>query len=140
MLEKTFFMIKPDGLARGLAEQILALVEAAGLRVIRKKKIMMSGEQAADLYSPHLGQNFYPGLVRYMTSGEVLCVEVEGEAAVARLRTLMGATDPERALAGTIRGDLKEKETATPEGTIKNLVHGSDSPASAKRELGIFFK
>ena len=100
----------------------------------------MTPDQAADLYSPHLGKNFYPGLIKFITSGIAVCCVVSGENAIARLRRLMGATNPEAAAPGTIRGDLREENVRTEYGTIKNLVHGSDSRASAKRESGIFFK
>ncbi|MBU0672586.1 MAG: nucleoside-diphosphate kinase [Candidatus Margulisbacteria bacterium] len=133
-------MIKPDGVSRGLADEVLVRVKKAGLKLIRQKELTMTKELAADLYSPHLGKRFYPGLVKFITSGPVTCCVVEGEDAIGRLRELMGATDPRKALPGTIRGDLKEANVLNPDGIIKNLVHGSDSPASAKREIPIFFK
>ena len=139
MLENTFFMVKPDGVSRGLEEIIFARVEEAGLKLIQKKKILMAGDQAKDLYSPHLGKDFYAGLIKFITSGEVICGVVRGEDAVARVRELMGATDPRQADVGTIRGDLKEDTVVNSDGIIKNVVHGSDSPESAKREIAIFF-
>jgi nucleoside-diphosphate kinase len=138
--ERTFFMLKPDGTSRGLEKEIYARIEQAGLKVIQKQRLKMSENQAADLYSPHLGKKFYPGLIRFITSGEVVCSVVEGEEAIARMRDLMGATDPREAGPGTIRGDLKEENVLNAEGIIKNLVHGSDSPESANREIRIFFK
>lgn len=140
MLEQSFFMIKPDGVSRGLEDEIFRRVEQAGLRVIKKYKHRITKDQAADLYSPHLGKHFYPGLIDFITSGPVVCSLVEGENAIAWLRDLMGATDPRKAEAGTIRGDLKEENVLNETGIIKNLVHGSDSPQSAGREIAIFFK
>jgi len=140
VLEKTFFMVKPDGTSRGLEDEIFGRVEKAGLKVVKKKKIKMTADLAADLYAPHVGKSFYAGLMQFITSGPVIGSVVEGEGAIARLRDLMGATNPEEALAGTIRGDLKEKNIRTAAGTIKNLVHGSDSLESAKRETKIFFR
>ena len=140
MLEKTFFMIKPDGVSRGLTETILKRVSDAGLEVEVKKQITLTREQAAQLYQPHLGKKFYPGLVKFITSGPVLACLVSGEGAISRLRALMGDTDPLAAERGTIRGDLKEAAVLNEDGIIKNLVHGSDSPAAAVRESAIFFK
>ena len=140
MLERTFFMVKPDGVSRGLEKEIFERIEKSGLKVIQEKKLAVTEGQAADLYSPHLGKKFYPGLIRFITSGEVVCCVVEGQDAIARLRELMGATDPREAGPGTIRADLKEENVLNAEGIIKNLVHGSDSPQSAQREIAIFFK
>jgi nucleoside-diphosphate kinase len=123
--ERTFFMLKPDGTSRGLEKEIYARIEQAGLKVIQKQRLKMSENQAADLYSLHLGKEFYPGLVRFITSGEVVCSVVEGEEAIARVRDLMGATDPREAGPGTVRGDLKEENVLNAEGIIKNLVERS---------------
>lgn len=140
MREKTFFMLKPDGVARGLTEVIFSRVEGVGLRVLKSERITMTDKQAAELYKPHLGKSFYAGLVKFITSGPVTICVVTGENAVQRLRELMGETDPRNAAAGSIRGDLREEDVLNPDGIIKNLVHGSDSPESAERELAIFFK
>jgi nucleoside-diphosphate kinase len=140
VLEKTFFMVKPDGVSRGLEKEILRRVEQAGLKIIQKKRFGMREDQAADLYSPHLGKPFYPGLIKFITSGKVLCCVVEGEDAISRMRELMGPTDPREAGKGNVRGDLREENVLNAEGIIKNLVHGSDSPQSAQREIAIFFK
>ena len=139
MLEKTYFMIKPDGVARGLTDKIIKMVEDAGLKVEARKEINVTPAQAADLYRPHLGKKFYPGLIKFITSGPVLACLVSGESAISRLRALMGDTDPLAAERGTIRGDLKEMAVINEDGIIKNLVHGSDSPAAAARESAIFF-
>lgn len=140
MAEKTLLLIKPDGVARGLIDTIIKRVEAAGLKVETKKEIALTGEQAAELYRPHLGKQFYPGLVKFITSGPVMACIVSGEQAISRLRALMGDTDPLAAERGTIRGDLKEMAVINEDGIIKNLVHGSDSLESAAREMPIFFK
>jgi nucleoside-diphosphate kinase len=138
--EKTFFMIKPDGVARGLTDKIIKMVEDADLKVEARKEINVTPAQAADLYKPHLGKKFYPGLIKFITSGPVVACLVSGESAIGRLRALMGDTDPLAAERGTIRGDLKEMAVINEDGIIKNLVHGSDSPAAAARESAIFFK
>ena len=140
MLEKSYFMIKPDGVKRGLVEQIIARVQTAGLTVEKQESRRLTAAQAAELYQPHLGKKFYPGLVKFITSGPVVACVVAGDKAIPRLRELMGDTDPLAAARGTIRGDLREAEVINEDGIIKNLVHGSDSPASASREIAIFFK
>lgn len=139
MLEKSFCMVKPDGVARGLEYEIVLRVERAGLKVVRRKALSLSAGQAAELYRPHLGEKFYPGLIKFITSGPVIACVVEGENAISRLRELMGDTDPLAAARGTIRGDLREKEVINEDGIIKNLVHGSDAKESAEREMAIFF-
>lgn len=140
MQEKTFFMVKPDGVARGLENEIFARVKKAGLKIEAQKRLALTAEQAAELYQPHLRKKFYPGLIKFITSGPVAAGIVSGENAIARLRQLMGDTDPLAAAKGSIRGDLKEQDVINEEGIIKNLVHGSDSPESAGREIAIFFK
>lgn len=140
MLEKTFFMIKPDGVARGLEKEIFTRLDAAQLKVESSKNVHLSSEEAAELYRPHLEKKFYPGLIKFITSGPVVACIVSGGNAIARLREVMGDTDPLAAGKGTIRGDLREENVINEGGIIKNLVHGSDSPASAAREIAIFFK
>ena len=139
MQEKTLFLIKPDGVARGLGSEIISRVNTAGLKIIAQKQLQVSPEMAQDLYSPHFGKHFYPGLISFITSGPVIPMMVQGENAILKIRELMGATDPREARAGTIRGDLKEENIFTEHGSIKNIVHGSDSLGSAVRELEIFF-
>lgn len=133
-------MIKPDGVSRGLSDEIIKRVKDNGLRVAKKYQQQMPRETALELYSIHQGKHFYNGLMKFITSGPVVCTIVEGDGAIAKLREIMGATDPREAAAGTIRGDLKEANIFTEDKTIKNLVHGSDSPGSAEREIAIFFK
>ncbi|MFH1387380.1 MAG: nucleoside-diphosphate kinase [bacterium] len=139
MLEKTLLLIKPDGVARGLENEIIKRVGAVGLKVDGRRDVSLSLEEAAELYKPHVGKSFYDGLIKFITSGAVTVCLVSGEDAIARIRTLMGATDPLKAEPGSIRGDLKEKNVINEDGIIKNIVHGSDSPESAERELAIFF-
>ena len=139
MRERTFFMIKPDGLSRNLSAEIINRVKASGLKITAEKETQMDISQAEKLYAVHQGKSFYPGLVKFITSGPVILMIVEGEEAVLKLRKLMGATDPREALPGTIRGELKEAEVINEDGIIKNIVHGSDSRESAEYEIPIFF-
>jgi len=133
-------MVKPDGVARGLENEIFARIKQAGMKIETQKRLVLTAEQAAELYRPHLGKKFYPGLIKFITSGPVVAGIISGENAIARLRQLMGDTDPLAAARGSIRGDLKEQDVINEEGIIKNLVHGSDSLESARRETAIFFK
>ncbi len=133
-------MIKPDGVARGLDQEIIKRIKSAGFKIVKQKKLPMTKELAEDLYSPHLGKPFYNGLLKFITSGPVIAMVLSKDEAIQKLRDLMGATNPEEAKPGTIRGDLKEENVRTADGTIKNLIHGSDSPESAKREAKVFFK
>ena len=139
MLERTFCMIKPDGLSRGLKEKIRDRIKKAGFKVIDEKELLIGRDQAERLYAVHQGQPFYPGLVNFITSGPVQMMILGREDAVAQLRQLMGATDPRAAAPGTIRGDLKEENIFNPEGIMKNVVHGSDSAENAQYEISIFF-
>jgi nucleoside-diphosphate kinase len=132
-VEQTFAMVKPDGVRRGLTGAVIARLEAKGFR-IRALKMMQIGRELAERhYGEHQGKPFFEGLVSFITSGPVVAMVVEGENAIAEWRKMMGATNPKDAAPGTIRGDL-----AT---TIdENVVHGSDAPATAEREIGIFFE
>ena len=132
-------MVKPDGVKRELDQEVFKRVKQAGLKIVQQKKLDLSLDLAQELYSPHLGKPFYQGLLKFITSGPVVVSLVEGDEAISRLRQLMGATDPLKAEPGSMRGDLKEENTRTAEGTIKNIVHGSDSLESAEREAKIFF-
>ncbi|MBA4370309.1 MAG: nucleoside-diphosphate kinase [Coriobacteriaceae bacterium] len=125
-------MIKPDGVARGLVGRIVGRIEDVGLAVERMELTSLTREQAAANYAEHEGKPFYEDLVGYVTSGPVVKMVVAGEEAVGIVRKLMGATDPRDAAPGTIRGDFGLSLDA-------NIVHGSDSPASAEREIAIFF-
>jgi nucleoside-diphosphate kinase len=139
MREKTFFMIKPDGTKRKLEIEVAGYLRNAGLEIVKREEKFLKKEKAEDLYSPHKGKKFFQGLIKFITSGAVVGMVVEGEQAVSRLREIMGATDPGKALSGTIRGDLKEKNYINEDGIIKNIVHGSDSAETAEKEIEIFF-
>lgn len=132
MSQKTYCMIKPDAVARGLVGVIVARFEAVGLTVERLELGMVTPEQAAANYAEHEGKPFYNGLVEYITSGPVVKMVLSGPEAVSVVRKLMGVTNPKDAAPGTIRGDFGLTLDA-------NVVHGSDSPESAEREIAIFF-
>ena len=131
--EKTFSIIKPDATARHLEEKINDMIRGAGLEIIASKRIEKpSREQIETFYAEHKGKPFYDGLVDFMTSGPIVVQVVAGEDAIARYRAVMGKTDPAEADEGTIRKTYAESKG-------HNSVHGSDSPASAKREIGLWF-
>lgn len=132
MIQETYVMIKPDAVARGLVGRILGRIEAVGLKIDRMELSVVTPEQATANYAEHVGKPFYDGLVSYITSGPVVKLQISGEAAVPVMRKLMGATNPADAAPGTIRGDFGVSLDA-------NIIHGSDSPESAERELSIFF-
>ena len=132
MIEKTFMMIKPDGIQRGLIGKIVARVEDRGLKICAMKLMKIPRELAERHYEEHKGKGFYDPLLDYVTSGPVLCMVLEGENAVAAARAMMGKTDPQDASPGTLRGDFAQV-------TGRNIVHGSDSSESAKREIKLFF-
>ena len=131
-MEKTFAMIKPDALQRGLAGTIISRYEAKGLRIAAMKLMMVNEEMAHLHYAEHTEKPFFKGLVKYITSGPVVALVVEGRNAVAEVRKINGATNPLNAACGTIRGDFAQD-------TGRNVVHGSDSVESAKREIAIYF-
>lgn len=132
MSQQTFCMIKPDAVARGLVGRIVARLEDVALTIERLELGVVTPEQAAANYAEHEGKPFYPGLVEYITSGPVVKMVLSGDGAVAIVRKLMGVTDPAAAAPGTIRGDFGLTLDA-------NIIHGSDSPESAEREIAIFF-
>lgn len=132
MSEKTYCMIKPDAVARGLVGRIVARFEEVGLTIERLELDVVTPEQAAANYAEHEGKPFYNGLVAYITSGPVVKMVLSGPDAVSVVRKLMGVTNPKDAAPGTIRGDYGLTLDA-------NVIHGSDSPASAEREIAIFF-
>lgn len=132
MTQKTYVMVKPDAVSRGLVGRIVARFEDTGLVVERAEFGMVTPQQAAANYAEHEGKPFYKGLIEYITSGPVLKMVLSGPEAVSVVRKLMGATNPADAAPGTIRGDFGLELDA-------NVVHGSDSPASADREIAIFF-
>jgi nucleoside-diphosphate kinase len=130
--ESTLLIVKPDAVRRGLTGEILGRVERKGLRIDEMRSMRIDRDLAERHYDEHRDKPFFGELVEFITSGEVVVARVSGELAVSVVRTLMGPTDPVEAPPGTIRGDF---------GTVitRNLVHGSDSPESAKRELDLFF-
>jgi nucleoside-diphosphate kinase len=130
--QKTYIMIKPDAVARGLAGRIITRFEEVGLKLERAELGVVTEAQAAANYREHEGKPFYAGLVEYITSGPVVKLVLSGPNAVSVCRKLMGATNPAEAAPGTIRGDFGLVLDA-------NIVHGSDSPESAEREIAIFF-
>lgn len=132
MQQHTYTMIKPDAVARGLVGKIVTRLEEVGLTIERMELGVVTLEQAAANYVEHQGKPFYDGLVEYITSGPVVKLVVSGENAVSVCRKLMGATNPADAAPGTIRGDFGLTMDA-------NIIHGSDSPESAEREIAIFF-
>jgi nucleoside-diphosphate kinase len=132
-LERTFSIIKPDATRRNLTGAINDRLERASLRIIAQRRIRMSREQAEGFYGVHRERPFFGTLVQFMTSGPVVVQVLEGENAIAKYREVMGATDPAKAAAGTIRKDFAESIEA-------NSVHGSDSADNAKSEIALFFK
>lgn len=132
-LERTFSIVKPDGVARNLVGQVLARFEKAGLKVVAARMQHLSQREAEGFYAVHAARPFFKDLVKYMTSGPVLLQVLEGENAIAKNREIMGATDPKKAAPGTIRADFAESIEA-------NTVHGSDAPETAAQEIAYFFR
>ena len=131
-LERTLSIVKPDGVARNLIGDVYARFERAGLRIVASRMLHLSSTQAEGFYEVHRERPFYKDLVRYMTSGPVVAQVLEGDNAISRHRDIMGATDPKKAAPGTIRADLAQSIEA-------NVVHGSDAPETAAREISFFF-
>ena len=130
--ERTLFIVKPDATSRRLVGRILAHVEDRGFRIVEARYTRLTREQCQEFYNEHVGKPFFPGLVDYMTSGPVMLCCLERETAVATLREVIGATDPEQAAEGTIRKLYAESKG-------RNSVHASDSLPSAEREVKLFF-
>jgi nucleoside-diphosphate kinase len=131
-LERTLSIVKPDGVARNLIGDVYHRFERAGLRIVAARMLHLSTAQAEAFYEVHRERPFYRDLVRYMSSGPVIAQVLEGDDAIARNRDIMGATDPKKAAPGTIRADLAQSIEA-------NVVHGSDAPETAAREISFFF-
>ena len=132
-VERTLSIIKPDAVARGLIGEILKRFEAAGLRIAAGKLLRLTPERAQAFYAVHKARPFFTGLCAYMSSGPIFVAVLEGEDAIMKNREIMGATDPAKAAAGTIRKDWgKDVE--------QNAVHGSDGPDTAAAEIVFFFK
>ncbi|WP_161955171.1 nucleoside-diphosphate kinase [Moorella sp. Hama-1] len=131
-MERTFSMIKPEGVQRGLVGTILARLERKGYRIVALKMLRLTPELAARHYAEHQGKPFYQDLINHITSGPVVAMVLEGPGVITGLRQMMGATNPQQALPGTIRGDFALEMSY-------NVIHGADSPASAQREIALYF-
>jgi nucleoside-diphosphate kinase len=131
-MERTLILVKPDAFARHVTGEIIARFERKGLRLVALQHMTMSRDLASQHYAEHEGKPFYEELVSFITSGPLVAMVLEGESAIAAARQVIGATNPLQAATGSIRGDY-----AIAVGT--NMVHGSDAPESAAREVGLFF-
>ena len=131
-MERTLILIKPDAFARGLTGEIIARFERKGLRLVAMNLMTMSRDLAARHYAEHEGKGFYEELVTFITSGPLVAMVLEGDQAVVAARQVIGATNPLEATTGSIRGDYAIE-------VGQNMVHGSDSPESAAREVALFF-
>jgi nucleoside-diphosphate kinase len=132
-IERTLSIVKPDGVGRNLIGEVYRRFEQAGLKVIAARMMQLSQAEAEGFYAVHRERPFFKDLVRFMTSGPVIAQVLEGENAIAKNREVMGATDPKKAAKGTIRADLATS-------IDENIVHGSDAPDTALREIGYFFR
>lgn len=131
-MERTFLMVKPDGVERGLIGQVISRIENRGFHMVAIKMLRINEELAREHYAEHVDKPFFNEMLSFITSGPVVAMVWEGHNAIKSIRELMGATDPARAKPGTIRGDLG--------GSIsQNVVHGSDSPTAADREIRLYF-
>jgi len=131
-MQRTLILIKPDAMQRGLAGEVISRIERRGLKIVALKLMQIDDALARRHYAEHEGKPFLEGLVRFITSSPVIAGVIEGPNAVEAARATMGATDPQQAAPGTIRGDLALY-------IQNNLIHGSDSPESAQREIALFF-
>jgi nucleoside-diphosphate kinase len=131
-VEKTFLMVKPDGVSRGLIGEVTSRIESKGLKIVAMKMIKLDNELAEKHYGEHRKKPFFKGLVYFITSGPAVAMVVEGKESVRILRTMIGITDPKQASPGTIRGDFGID-------LGRNIVHASDSLKSSKREIELFF-
>ena len=132
-MERTYLMVKPDGVQRGICGEIVSRFEKKGLKLVAMKLMVIPKEVAENHYGEHKDKPFFPSLINYITSGPVLAMVWEGESAVSVCRNMMGKTNPKESAPGTIRGDFGMQ-------TGMNIIHGSDSVESAEREISIFFK
>ena len=135
-LQRSLVLVKPDGVSRRLTGEILRRIETKGYRIVALQQRTADADLLAQHYAEHVGKPFYAPLVEFMGSGELVVVVVEGHRAIEGIRTIIGATDPTAAAPGSIRGDLAAD---TGEKVQRNLVHASDSPESAEREIGLWF-
>ena len=131
-MERTLVIVKPDGVKRGLAGEIISRFERRGLKITGLRMTWLSEERAERLYAPHKGKVFYQPLVDYMVSGPIIALAIEGRSAIKIVRNMIGALKPEESMPGSIRGDYAMD-------VRHNVIHGSDSPENANRELSILF-
>ena len=131
-MERTFIMVKPDGVERGLAGEIIRRFENRGFRILALQMVNMSRDLAERHYEAHKGKSFYDGLLDFILSGPVVAMVMEADNAIELSRQMMGALNPAEAAPGTIRGDLTTE-------TRRNLIHGSDCPEAAEREIALWF-
>ena len=132
MSERTLILVKPDGVARGLTGEVLRRIERRGYTIVALEQRTISTELAEQHYGEHAGKPFFPALVEFITSGPLVAAVAEGPGVIGAWRTMMGATYPKVADPGTVRGDFATEMS-------QNVTHGSDSPESAEREIGLFF-
>ncbi|MEM4884970.1 MAG: nucleoside-diphosphate kinase [Saccharolobus sp.] len=132
VIQRTFVMVKPDGVKRGLIGEIISRFEKRGFKIVALKMTRMNRQIAEKLYEEHKGKSFFEDLINYVLSGPVVCIVLEGEEAVQVVRRMIGNTDPKEAPAGTIRGDYALSKS-------ENVIHASDSIEKAQREISIFF-
>ena len=131
--ERTFVAIKPDGVKRGLIGRILGKFEDKGYKIVGLKMLQVTEELAAKHYEEHIGKPFYEGLLKFITSGPIIAMVLQGENAISGVRKFMGKTNPDEAEVGSVRGDFAQV-------TRYNTMHGSDSKESAEREINLYFK
>jgi nucleoside-diphosphate kinase len=139
LVQRALFIIKPDAIRRGLVPSVLKDIRDSGLKILVQKKISLSGDKLKKLYEMHQGKHFYDNLMKYMSSGTVVCAVVEGVDAIERLRALMGDTFPSKAEPDTIRGKYRGESDTGPSGAIENFVHGSDTEQRAGDEITLIF-
>lgn len=135
-VERTLVLVKPDGVERGLVGEVLRRIETKGYRIVALELRSATPELLAEHYAEHQGKPFFAPLVEFMLSGPIVAAVVEGQRAIEGFRSLAGATDPTVAAPGTIRGDLGRDWGAA---VVRNIVHGSDAPESAAREIALWF-
>ena len=131
-MERTFVMIKPDGVQRRLIGKVIERLEQSGLKIVAMKFLHVSRQLAEKHYEVHKGKPFYDGLIKYITSGPVVAMVIEGLNAIERVRNLVGATDPQKAMPGTIRGDFAQH-------IGRNIIHASDAKETAEKEIKLWF-
>ncbi|MEM2250872.1 MAG: nucleoside-diphosphate kinase [Candidatus Hadarchaeales archaeon] len=131
-MEWTCLIVKPDGVMRGLVEEVKRRIEKSGLKIVKEKRMRLTREKAEALYEVHRGKDFFGPLINFMISGDIVAMIVEGENAIQIVRQIVGPTNPSNAPKGTIRGDFGTS-------TRENVVHASDSPESARYEISLLF-